>query len=189
METQDNISEIVRVLGSGGTILYPTDTIWGIGCDATNAKAVSKIYRIKVREPGKSLIILVDSIATLKLYVDELPPMAIELMDSIPGPLTIIYPKGKNLAKNVLAADGSIAIRIPADDFCQKLLAAFGKPITSTSANISGDPSPMTFGKISPKIFEMVDYVVKTNQSGISAPKASTIIKIKPDGDIQIIRS
>jgi L-threonylcarbamoyladenylate synthase len=189
MENNYNFSEITKVLKSGGTILYPTDTIWGIGCDATNAKAVEKIYRIKVRDVGKSLIILVDSLDTLKKYVEEVPDNAVEMILSYSDPLTIIYPKAKNLPKNVIANDGSIAIRIPNDDFCCQLIRDFGKPITSTSANISGDPSPLTFAQISGKIVGMVDHVVSIKQQSLRLPKPSAIIKVDLKGNIQIIRS
>jgi L-threonylcarbamoyladenylate synthase len=189
MDEVYNLQEIVSELRKGSTILYPTDTIWGIGCDATNTKAVEKIYKVKVRDKTKSLIILVDSIEMLKNYVEELPEIAIDLMKSYFEPLTIIYPTSKNLAKNVVAEDGSVAIRIPHDDFCQKLLKEFGKPITSTSANISGDPSPSSFSKISPKVKEMVDYIVEYKHQSFSMGKASSIIRICPDGEIKIIRS
>ncbi len=189
MDEVFDLQEVVANLRRGNTILYPTDTIWGLGCDATNSKAVEKIYKIKVRDRSKSLIILIDSVDSLKNYVDDIPEVAIDLMQSYVEPLTIIYPKAKNLAKNVVASDGSIAIRIPRDDFCQQLLKAFGKPITSSSANISGDPSPGTFGKISPKVKEMADYIVEYKHQSITMAKASSIIRIYPDGDIQIIRS
>ena len=184
-----DIREVVKVLQHGGTILYPTDTIWGIGCDATNPKAVEKIFAIKERLANKSLIILVDSLETLKQYVTEIPDLATDLMDSITDPLTIIYPKARNLARNVPAPDGSIGIRIPKDNFCLELLRAFGKPITSTSANLSGSPSPVSFSKISPEIQEKVDYIVPVRESGIRMPRPSTIIRIDPEGSIQIIRN
>ncbi len=188
MDGTYNIDEIVAELKKGSTILYPTDTIWGIGCDASNAKAVEKIYKIKVRDKSKSLIILIDSIESLKDYVEEVPEVAIDLMKSYREPLTIIFPTSRNLARNVVAEDGSIAIRIPHDDFCQELLRAFGKPITSTSANISGDPSPAAYSKISSRVKDMVDYVVHYKLQSFSMGKASSIIRLLPDGDLQIIR-
>lgn len=184
-----DLQDVLTALYRGHTILYPTDTIWGIGCDATNAKAVEKIYKIKVRDHTKSLIVLVDSIETLKQYTEYVPELAIDMMQNFTDPLTIIYPTARNLAKNVVAEDGSIAIRIPQDSFCLQLLKEFGKPITSTSANISGDPNPTTFNKISPRIFDMVDYVVKHEHYSLKKAKPSSIVKIYPDGDIQIIRS
>lgn len=183
------MQEVVQVLNNGGIILYPTDTIWGIGCDATNARAVEKIYRIKVRDRSKSLIVLVENMDVLSEYVQEVPDVAHELIERIHEPLTIIYPQARNIARNAVAEDGSIAIRIPKNDFCQSLLKAFGKPITSTSANISGDPSPLTFGKISQKIKDTVDLVVQPRQQHVSMSKPSSIIKINAGGDIQIIRS
>lgn len=184
-----NLQEALQVLKKGGTILYPTDTIWGIGCDATNEQAVKKVFHIKERVQKKSLIILVDSLETLGKYVVSVPPVTLDLMQSIHDPLTIIYPRAKNLAPNVIAEDQSIAIRIPKDDFCQALLKAFGKPITSTSANLSGMPNPLFFSQISPEIINAVDYVVKDSRTSISHPRASSIIRIHDNGDIQIIRN
>lgn len=189
MDESYNLTEILQVLRSGGILLYPTDTIWGIGCDATNAKAVGNLLKIKMRARGKSLIILVDSLEMLGEYVEELPEVAIDLMERINEPLTIIYPAAKNLARNVVAEDGSIAARVTRDFFCKAMIGAFGKPIISTSANISGDPSPLTFAKVSPKIIDKVDYVVPYLQHSINNPKPSPIIRVCPDGDIQIIRS
>lgn len=189
MDELFDIQSTLTVLKSGGTILYPTDTIWGIGCDATNVKAVEKIYRIKVRELSKSLIVLVEDTDMLARYVEKVPEVAYDLMDRITEPLTIIYPNARNLAKNALADDGSVGIRIPRHAYCQALLKAFGRPIVSTSANISGDPNPLIFSQISPKIKDMVDLVVPVQHSGISGAKPSSIIRVTPDGDIQIIRS
>jgi len=186
---EEEIKKVVEVLKLGGTILYPTDTIWGIGCDATNYKATEKVYKLKGRVPQKSLIILVDSLEKLREYIGELPEMAIDLIESMTDPLTIIYPGARNLAKNVMAGDQSIAVRIPRDEFCQQLLKAFGKPITSTSANRSGDPSPLSFSKISNEIINGVDYVVGINQHQVNRPKASTIVRINEDGEIQILRN
>jgi L-threonylcarbamoyladenylate synthase len=189
MDESFNMQEVIQVLHDGGIILYPTDTIWGIGCDATNARAVEKIYRFKVRDRSKSLIILVENMEVLSNYVQDIPDVAVELMERIAEPLTIIYPHARNIARNAVAEDGSIAIRIPKDDFCQSLLRAFRKPITSTSANISGDPSPLTFGKISQKIKDKADLVVESRQQHVRMSKPSSIIKINADGDIQIVRS
>lgn len=186
---EEEIKKVVEVLSLGGTILYPTDTIWGIGCDATNPKAAEKVYKLKGRMSQKSLICLVDSVEKLKEYIGGLPEMAIDLIESMTDPLTIIYPGARNLAKNIVAQDQTIAIRIPRDEFCIALLKAFGKPITSTSANISGEPSPLSFSKISPDIVNGVDYVVKINRDRINRPKASTIIRINDSGDVQILRN
>lgn len=186
---EEEIKKIVEVLNLGGTILYPTDTIWGIGCDATNSRAAEKVYKLKGRGKEKSLIVLVESVEMLSDYVGDLPELAVDLIGSFTDPLTIIYSNARNLARNVVAADKTIAIRIPQDEFCQKLLRAFGKPITSTSANRSGDPSPLSFGKIEKDILEGVDYVVQTNQNRVNRPKPSTIVRINEDGEIQILRN
>lgn len=183
------LDEIVSVLLRGGTILYPTDTIWGIGCDATNAKAVEKIYRIKERLIDKSFIILVKDLEMLKDYVVEVPEIAVELQESISDPLTIIYSGGKNLAKNVIASDGSVAIRIPTHDFCLKLLDRFNKPLISTSANVSGGSVPFSFRSISDQIKESVDYIAPIEQNTINRPKPSTIVKVDAKGEITVIRS
>ncbi len=184
-----DLEKALEVLQKGGTILYPTDTIWGIGCDATNSRAVDKIYRIKFRKPQKSLILLASSVEMIERYVNHMPEVALELVNSFKDPLTIIYENARNLPKNLVPDDNTIAIRIPQNDFCKKLVSMFGKPITSTSANISGDPAPLTFSKINPRIKEAVDYICSTNQDIINIPKPSTIIKLSKDGQIQIIRS
>ena len=186
---EEEIKKIVEVLSLGGTILYPTDTIWGIGCDATNARAAEKVYKLKGRGQEKSLIVLMESVGQLKEYIGDVPELAIDLIASFTAPLTVIYPGARKLAKNVVAAAHTIAIRIPQDEFCQALLRAFGKPITSTSANRSGEASPLSFSKITTDILEGVDYVVKTNQNRINRPKASTIVRINEDGEIQILRN
>ncbi len=184
-----SMGDIVSVLKKGGTILYPTDTIWGIGCDATNGRAVETVYRIKERISDKSFILLVKDMDMLKRYVVEVPDIAVELLSSVSEPLTIIYPKGKNLPKNVVAENGSVAIRIPRHDFCQELLDAFDKPITSTSANIAGGPIPYSYRSVLQHIKESVDYVVHLEQDSISRPKPSTIVKIDTKGDIRILRN
>lgn len=183
------LSDILAVLDKGGTILYPTDTIWGIGCDATNGRAVESVYRIKERIADKSFILLVKDVDMLKKYVGEVPDIALELFSSVSEPLTIIYPGGKNLPRNVVADDGSVAIRIPRHDFCQELLDAFQKPITSTSANISGGPIPYSYRSVVQHIKDSVDYIVQLDQERISRPKPSTIVKIDLKGDIRILRN
>ncbi len=186
---QEDLNKALEVLRSGGTILYPTDTIWGIGCDACNSKAIEKVYKIKTRGAEKSLIILADSPEMVRNYVDELPEVAIELIETFKDPLTIIYNKARNLPRNLTAADGSIAIRIPKDEFCRQIITMLGRPITSTSANISGEPNPFSFHKISAQIKEAVDYVCVSHQTKVNAPKPSTIVKINADGQMQILRS
>lgn len=189
MNMEEEINKVVEVLNHGGTILYPTDTIWGIGCDATNTRAVNKILDLKGRGQRRSLIILVDSVESLVQYVDNIPAVALDLIESVTDPITIIYQGARNLAKNVAADDNSIAIRIPHDEFCQKLLKAFGKPLISTSANLLGDPAPLSFGKISGDIIKGVDYVVVTNRDRINRPKTSTIVCITKNGEIQVLRN
>ncbi len=189
MNKDYHLEEIVSVLKRGGNILYPTDTIWGLGCDATNAKAVDKVYRIKERLTDKSFIILVKNLEMLKTYVKEVPDIALELQASISEPLTIIYPGGNNLAKNVVADDGSVAIRIPDHPFCQQLLEAFNKPIVSTSANITGGSLPFSYRAVSDQIKESVDYIVPLEQNIITRPKPSTLVKIEDDGEIRVLRN
>ncbi|MEX6625843.1 L-threonylcarbamoyladenylate synthase [Tenacibaculum salmonis] len=178
--------EIKEKLEKGKTILYPTDTVWGLGCDATNQNAVNKIYIIKNRAESKSLIILVDSIEMLKEYVDSISDIVLNILKTVEKPTTIIYPNPKNLAKNTIASDNTIAIRIPKDDFCLELIKEFGKPIVSTSANISGVPTPKTFSEISKAILQSVDYVVALHQDKITE-KSSTILKVNGNS-VNVIR-
>jgi L-threonylcarbamoyladenylate synthase len=142
------IHKIIEILNGGGIILYPTDTIWGIGCDATNRSAVEKVYNIKQREDTKAMLVLIESQMRLQQYITEVPEIAYQLIEVSDKPLTIIYPGAKNLAQNLIGMDGSVGIRIPNDEFCQQLLARFKKPIVSTSANISGTISPVIFSEI-----------------------------------------
>jgi L-threonylcarbamoyladenylate synthase len=186
---QVDLDKAIEVLQSGGTILYPTDTIWGLGCDATNSKAVNKIFKIKLRPVSKSLIILAENIDMIRKYVEKVPEIAIEMIESYKGSLTIIYEGARNLPKSLIAADGTIAIRIPDQKFCLNLIHGLGKPIVSTSANYSGEPPSISFSKINPKIKEAVDYVCTTDQAVFNSSKPSTIIRVQEDGQIQIIRS
>ncbi len=185
----NQIKNCVKVLEEGGIILYPTDTIWGIGCDATNAAAVSKVYRLKQRLERKSMIILLDKSEMLEKYVANIPEIAWDLLKKIDTPLTIIYPEAKNLAENVVAEDGSIAIRIVKNEFCTKLIQEFGKPVVSTSANISGENPPLTFRQISPEIISGVDYVVDESIDELHELKPSRIIKLEQNGEFRIIRN
>ena len=185
---ENDILKCIEVLKNGGTILYPTDTIWGIGCDATNEKAVEKIKLLKNRNEDKSFLILLDSPSELIFYLDELPPIALELIHSYNKPLTIIYPKARNVAKNIIAPDDSIGIRVVKDEFCKELIHRFGSPIVSTSANLSGYPAPVSFPMIHGSIVEKVDYVVNYNQERITGIKPSTIIKLVGKDEFVIIR-
>ena len=184
----DDISVAVQVLRKGGVILYPTDTIWGIGCDATNPDAVSKIYEIKQRTDYKSMLVLLDNAASLDRYIQNVPEIAWDLIELEDKPLTIIYPGAKNLAKNLVSEDDSIGIRIVKDEFCKKLIQQFRKPIVSTSANISGKSWPENFDDIDPVILQRVDYVVKWRQEDYTKGKPSAIIKLGLKGEIEIIR-
>lgn len=182
------IAKTIEVLKKGGIIMYPTDTIWGIGCDATNNSAVEKIYRIKDRTESKSMLILVNSLEMLEKYVDFIPDIALQLIEIAKSPLTIVYPKGKNLAKSLYADDGSIGIRITKNEFCNNLITEFKKPIVSTSANIAGHKDPLGFFDIPEKIKNAVDYITPLKQEEFSPRKSSDIIKVKKSGEIEIIR-
>jgi len=174
-------------LNTSKAILYPTDTVWGIGCDATNEKAVSKIYEIKQREESKSLIVLVDSITMLRQYVEEIPQVVFDLIEKTQQPTTIIYQNPVGLAKNVIAKDNTVAIRVVKEGFCHELIGQFEKPIVSTSANISGEDTPKSFSEISPAILERVDYVVDLHQDH-KVEKSSRILRIHKDGSVEVIR-
>ncbi len=187
-QLSEEIKRAREVLYQGGVILYPTDTIWGIGCDATNAQAVARIYDIKQRAESKALLCLVDNIQRLQNYVEDFPDIAWDLIECSDKPITIIYDKGRNLAGNLLAEDGSIGIRITREAFSQGLCEALRKPIVSTSANIAGTPSPACFAEIDPAIREAVDYVVDFRQEEKEKAQASSIIKLGQYGEIKIIR-
>jgi L-threonylcarbamoyladenylate synthase len=188
MEFNEDLNESLKVLRAGGVILYPTDTIWGLGCDPTNPAAVEKIFRIKSRGEEKSLLILVDSDTMIERYVIEIPEIAWELTGVSDDPLTIIYPGGKNLAPGVCSEDGSVGIRICHDEFCHELIKRFRKPLVSTSANLSGKPSPENFSKIEKLVVESADYVVKYRQDDRSKYSSSPVIKLTADGTLKIIR-
>lgn len=184
----NDISQALEVLRNGGLILYPTDTIWGIGCDATNSEAVKKIYALKQRTDSKSMLVLVDYISRIERFVGEVPEVAWDLVELATTPLTVIYPEAKNLAPELIAEDGSIGIRVANDEFCQKLITRFGKPIVSTSANISGKPSPSFFDEIEEEIKQGVDYIVLHRQDDTLPRRPSSIIKLGKRGEIKIIR-
>lgn len=181
------MEKIIEILKSGGTILYPTDTIWGIGCDATNTEAINKIFDIKKREKSKSMIILVESEKRLQDLVD-VPEMAWEIIDLSEKPVTIVYENPRNLPKEILADDGSIGIRLVKDDFCKKLISKLNKPLVSTSANFSGDKSPMKFSDITPEMIDLVDFAVEENREKVSQYSGSSVIKVWNDGRIKVLR-
>lgn len=185
---QDEVAKTVEVLRKGGTILYPTDTIWGIGCDATQQKAVDKVYKIKKRIEGKSLLILVGEIDMIGRYVKEVDPVILDLVANYDRPLTVIYPGAKNVARGVAAADKSIGIRVVRDEFCKQIIHKLDQAIVSTSANLSGEPAPLMFNQISEQIKKEVDYVVKLHQDSIRTMKPSRIIRIKGKSDFEIVR-
>lgn len=183
-----NFTKVLETLRSGKIILYPTDTIWGIGCDATNTEAVKKIFEIKKRETNKSLIILVESEKRLQDLVD-VPEMAWQIIDLSEKPVTIVYENPRNLPLELLAPDGSIGIRIVKDDYCKNLISMLNKPIVSTSANFSGQKPPMKFSDISEEIKNSVDYIVQENHDKISKYSNSSVIKIWNNNQIKILRT
>lgn len=196
---KEEIQKAIEVLRKGGVILYPTDTVWGIGCDATDPEAVAKIYAIKNREDSKSLVLLASDMDMICRYVKEVPEMAVQLVEVNDKPMTIIYPgavvsdrgaKQSNhcLAHNTVAEDGTVGIRIPMMDFCQQLVSRLGRPIVSTSANISGAETPKRFAEISEAIKSAVDHVVEPSFEKGSTGKSSSIIKVGLDYSIEIIR-
>ena len=184
----EDIKKACQVMREGGVILYPTDTIWGIGCDATNEDAVRRVYEIKQRQDSKAMLVLVDSSVKVDFYVRDVPEVAWDLIDLADKPLTIIYSGARNLAANLLAEDGSVGIRVTNEDFSKRLCQQFRKAIVSTSANISGQPSPKNFSEISEEVKSAVDYIVGYRQEEISNPKPSSIIKLDKGGVIKIIR-
>jgi len=184
----EEISRCIRILKEGGILLYPTDTIWGIGCDATNAAAVEKIYKLKNRTESKSMIILTDTPERIQRYVKVMPEMAWDLIDFAESPLTIIYPEGQNLAANVIADDRSVAIRVVKDEFCRQLIRQLGKPIVSTSANLSGEIPPVNYNAIDQRIIEGVDHAVDASFGQPGNFRPSQIIKLEVNGEFRIIR-
>lgn len=188
MFEKSDLKTALQILRNGGVILYPTDTVWGLGCDATNEKAVARIYEIKKRTESKSLILLVDHVGRVANYVVDMPEIAYDLLDVTDKPTTIIYDKAKNLPSSLVAEDGSIAIRITNEEFSQALCAAAHVPLVSTSANISGEPTPQNFGEISEAIIDAVDYVVKYRQDDKTKSMPSSIIKLGNCGEVKIIR-
>ncbi len=184
----DDLDLALETLKRGGTILYPTDTIWGIGCDATHNLAVMKIFDIKHREDTRQMLILIDDADNIRHYVEAVPEIAFTFIDSAKRPLSIIFQKSKNLAPSLIGHDNTIGIRVVQDDFCRKLIKKLGKPIVSTSANVSGSPPPGSFSKIDKEIKDAVDYVVKWRQNDLTRSAPSDIIKFGEDGEIIKIR-
>ena len=187
MTTKKILNQSIEVLLNSQVILYPTDTVWGLGCDATNIDAVAKIFKLKNRVESKSLVVLVSSIEMLHTYVDAVPQKAIDIISTTKKPTTIIYSNPKGLAANAIALDNTIAIRIPTHNYCLEIINKLGKPIISTSANISGESTPKSFSEISLPILEGVDYVVNLEQDKIT-DKSSTILKLVGN-DIEVIRA
>lgn len=184
----EDIKKACQVMQDGGVILYPTDTIWGIGCDATNEEAVRRVYEIKHRADSKAMLVLVDSAVKVDFYVQDVPAVAWDLLDVADKPLTIIYSGARNLAPNLLAEDGSVGIRVTGEEFSKALCFRFRKAIVSTSANVSGQPSPRTFAEINDEIKNAVDYVVEARRTEAGPARPSSIIKLGQGGEVKIIR-
>lgn len=181
------VDNAINILNEGGLILYPTDTVWGIGCDATNRTAVEKIYKLKKRSDKKTMICLVSNQFMLEQYLEKVPEPAYDIMDLSERPITIIYDNPKGVAPNLIAEDNTLAIRVASDHFCQRLIQNFKKPIVSTSANIGGEPAPGNFSEISDLILKGVDYVVNLERN-TATKSPSSIIKLGNDGTVKIIR-
>lgn len=185
---EEEVQRTVSFLKAGKTILYPTDTIWGVGCDATNSRACEKVYIAKKRPLNKSLIVLVDSFERLQDYVVKVPAIAYDLIKAAKKPLSIIYEESKNLAKNI-STDRTVCIRVVNHDFCKEVIRQLGKPITSTSANLSGQPSALTYNDISEEMKQSVDYTVQLYHDVLERPKSSTIIRLHEDNTFEIVRN
>ena len=199
MKTEEILSGALETLRKGGTILYPTDTVWGLGCDATSPDAVARIFEIKRRSEAKSLVLLASDLDMVAKYIRQIPSIAIDLVEVNDAPMTIVYPGAIagtpdaagdrwHLAWNAVAEDGSVGIRIPLSEWCKQLIFKFGRPIVSTSANISGEPTPKRFSEIPQELKDAVDFVVPPSADKESTGKASQIIKVGLAGEIEIIR-
>ena len=196
MKPEEILAEALRVVREGGTVLYPTDTVWGLGCDATNAAAVARIFEIKRRADSKSLVLLASDLDMVAKYVKEIPSIAVDLVEVNDAPMTIIYPGAIcsetgdkwHLAASCVAADGTVGIRIPLAPWCQQLVFKLGRPLVSTSANISGEPTPQRFSDIPQEIKDAVDFVVPPSVDTSSTGRASQILKVGLRGEIEIIR-
>ena len=185
---KDEIKKACEVLQKGGVILYPTDTVWGIGCDATNEEAVKRVFEIKQRADSKAMLVLVDSPVKVDFYVQDVPSVAWDLIEMTTKPLTIIYDGARNLAPNLIAADGCVGIRVTSEEFSKQLCFRFRKAIVSTSANISGQPAPAVFSEITEEIKQAVDYVGDYRREETGHPKPSSIVKLGKGGVVKIIR-
>lgn len=185
---EEQIKEALEVLKRGGIILYPTDTVWGIGCDATNEEAVQKIYDLKQSANKTSMLALLDRIDKVSLYIQKVPEVAWQLFEVADKPLTLILPQARGVAANLIPETGTLGIRIPQNEFCQRLIHKLNRPLVSTSANLSGQPTPMTFSEIPGEIIRGVDFVVDPACEGNATHKASSIIMVGPQGEIKIIR-
>jgi L-threonylcarbamoyladenylate synthase len=185
---KDDVAKALKVIQEGGIILYPTDTIWGIGCDATNTEAVNKIFKLKQRDEAKSMIILLDTENKLESYISDVNPLAYDLIEYAENPLTLVMPGAKNISPALIAGDGSVGIRISKHPFCQQLIQRLRKPLVSTSANVSESPSPQYFSQIEDAIINGVDYVVDIDQHSMEIKTPSTIMRLAPDGKFEFIR-
>src|SRR5476651_82328 len=185
---KDEVAKAFKIVQDGGIILYPTDTIWGIGCDATNTEAVKKIYKLKQRDEAKSMIILLDTDNKLQSYVQDVPDIAYDLIEYTENPLTLVMPGAKNISPALIGSDGSIGIRVTSNAFCQQLIQRMHRPLVSTSANISGKASPQYFSQIDVEIIEGVDYVVDIDQHSMEIKNPSTIMRLEPDGKFEFLR-
>lgn len=188
MTYEEDIKQAVEVMRKGGVILYPTDTIWGIGCDATNSAAVQRVFDIKKRVDGKALICLVDNADRIQRYVRNVPSVAWDLIDCAVNPLTVILNGAQNLAPELLAEDGSVGLRVTQEEFSRQLCFRFQKPVVSTSANVSGEPAPANFSEITEEIKKAVDYVVHNRRAEKAKSTPSSIVKLGPNGEVEIIR-
>lgn len=187
-EFDEDIKQCIATLQAGGVIVYPTDTVWGIGCDAANEKAVEKIYAIKQRHDNQKMLVLLDDANRLDSYVDTVPEIAYDLIEMSDKPMTIVYTGARNLASNLLDTDGSVGIRITNEAFTKRLIQRFRRPIVSTSCNLHGQPNAAFFKDINPVIISAADYVVQYRRNDMTAAQPSSIIKLWPDGQIKIIR-
>lgn len=185
---KDEVAKALKVIQEGGIILYPTDTIWGIGCDATNTGAVKKIYRLKQRDEAKSMIILLDTDNKLQSYVTEVPEIAYDLINYAENPLTLVMPGARNISPALISGDGSVGIRVVKNQFCEQLIQRLRKPLVSTSANISGKPSPQYFSQVEQAIIDGVDYVVDIDQDSMEIKNPSTIMRLAPNGTFEFLR-